>query len=116
MYSEFIQAKVLERFGKPVKCIEDCKHLVLNILACTSFRISETSLVNLFGINSQLNEPKLYALGVLAIYLGYDSNAQMRADFNSQKFNALDVLIVNECSPYTSICVTDSYHQTAVPL
>jgi len=106
MFSEFIQTKVEERFGKSVNCSFDCEELMMHILATTGFRISESSIAGLFGVNSEIQDPKLYALGVISIYLGYDSSMQLRDDYNHVKFNLLNMSRVDHSDTYTCTCVS----------
>jgi hypothetical protein len=106
MISEFIRSKVEERFGKSVHCSFDCEELMMHILATTGFRISESAIAGLFGVNSEIREPKLYALGVIAIYLDYDSSMQLRDDYNHVKFNLLTMSRVDGSVAYTCTCVS----------
>ena len=106
MFSEFIRSKVQERYGKLISCSSDCLHLALHIIKRTDLKISEATIIGLFGIQSNRKEPSLYTLEVCAKYLGYDSSAQLRREFNRIKFAELDQIEFKEHLQYTCTCVS----------
>ena len=90
MFSAFIQAKVEGRFAKSIVCMSDCSLLSLHVLERTNLKISDATIRGLFGIECRRKEPSLYTLEVFANYLGYDSSAQLRSEFNRVKFEELN--------------------------
>jgi len=107
MFSEFIQAKVEDRLAKPIVCMSDCSLLALHVFERTNLKISETTISLMFGIQCNRKGPSLFTLEVFANYLGYDSSAQLRREFNSNRFDELDYVEFNEQAQYTCTCVFD---------
>jgi hypothetical protein len=83
MFNEFIRFKLERKVGRAVKSEADCRNLALWITENTCYRISEQTLIDFFGIHTTPKEPKLYTVGVLANYLGYDSAEDLRLDYNA---------------------------------
>jgi hypothetical protein len=89
MFSEFIQSKLTQRYGKELESIADCHALATQISEVTKFKLSTETLAGLYGIHSKRKEPTLFTEEVIAQYLGYHSSNQMRDEYNQQKFEML---------------------------
>jgi hypothetical protein len=89
MFSEFIQAKLTQQYGKELESIADCHDLAAQISEVTKFKLSAETLGDLFGIHSKRKEPALFTAEVIAQYLGYNSSNQMRLEYNQKKFELL---------------------------
>lgn len=89
MFSEFIQAKLTQRYGKELESIADCHVLAVQISDMTKFKLSAETLAGLFGIHSKRKEPALFTAEVIAQYIGYHSSNQMRDEYNQEKFELL---------------------------
>ena len=89
MFSEFIRAKLTQRYGKELESIADCHDLAAQISEVTKFKLSAETLGDLFGIHSKRKEPALFTAEVIAHYLGCHSSNQMRDEYNQQKYELL---------------------------
>jgi uncharacterized protein (DUF2225 family) len=102
MFSEFIQAKVEEQFGKIIESNEDCSQLAIRIFEDANYKISTETLAGLFGINTKRKEPVLFITEVISNYLGYKSSVHMRGEYNHLKFEQLNPSLRKD---YTCTCV-----------
>lgn len=73
MISAVIKEKIEAKYGKRIRYSKDCDALASDILHQTKQSISGSTVKRLFGFVKSTQEPRIYTLDVIAVYLGYGS-------------------------------------------
>lgn len=85
MLTPEIRDKLEARFGRPIRYSKDCEALALSIEHTCKERISATTLKRLFGFAKNIDNPRLFTLDLLAIYVGYPDWSSLLTDAGKQE-------------------------------
>ena len=83
MIPDAIRKKIEARFGKPIRYSKDCEALAYSINKISSDRISATTLKRLLGFAKSIEQPRLFTLDLIAIYVGYNDWSSLLANIES---------------------------------
>jgi len=83
MLTNVIKNKIENKYGMPIRYSKDCEGLSNNIHKVCLERISTTTLKRLFGFAKSIEQPRLFTLDVIAVYIGYTDWASMNYKMNN---------------------------------
>jgi hypothetical protein len=93
MLSKVIRERIEQKFGQEIRYSKECEVLANEISSFTAKKISASTIKRLFGLAKGINEPRLYTLDVLSVYLGYRNYDELLAEFqlvNSSEFEIVE--------------------------
>ena len=79
MLSKVIRDLIEKQFGQEIRYSKDCEVLASDISSKTNKRISASTLKRLFGLAKGTDEPRLYTMDVVAMYLNYKNFDDLHA-------------------------------------
>jgi hypothetical protein len=92
MLSKIIRERIQQKFGQEIRYSKDCEVLAVDICNNTSRKISVSTIKRLFGLAKGIEEPRLYTLDVLAIYIGYKNYDDLLIEFKTANSSELEIL------------------------
>lgn len=98
MLSKIIRERIEQKFGQEVRYSKDCEVLANEISNNTTKKISASTVKRLFGMAKGIDEPRLYTMDTLAVYLGYKNYDELLIEFkaaNSSEFEIVEEIRVN---------------------
>ena len=99
MLSKIIRERVENKFGQEIRYSKDCEVLANEISNTTTKKISVSTVKRLFGFAKGIEEPRLYTMDALAVYLGYKNYDELLLEFksaNSSEFEIVEEIRVDE--------------------
>jgi hypothetical protein len=99
MLSKIIRERIEHKFGQEIRYSKDCEVLANEISNTTTKKISVSTVKRLFGFAKGIEEPRLYTMDALAVYLGYKNYDELLAEFksaNSSEFEIVEEIRVDE--------------------
>ncbi len=79
-------------FGQEIRYSKDCEVLANEISKKTTKKLSASTLKRLFGLAKGIDEPRLYTMDVLAMYLGYKNYDDLLSEFKSSNSSEFEIL------------------------
>jgi hypothetical protein len=79
MLSKVIRERIEKQFGQEIRYSKDCEVLATAISSKTNKRISASTLKRLFGLAKGIDEPRLYTMDVIAMYLDFKNFDELHA-------------------------------------
>jgi len=73
MLPEIIRRKIEEKFGRPIRYSSDVDELCRKVQADTGNSISLNTMKRLLGLVTDVKEPRLYTLDIIAKFLGSET-------------------------------------------
>lgn len=92
MLSKIIRERIQQKFGQEIRYSKDCEVLAIDISNNTSRKISVSTIKRLFGLAKGIEEPRLYTLDVLAIYIGYKNYDDLLIEFKTANGSEFEIL------------------------
>jgi hypothetical protein len=92
MLSKIIRERIEQKFGQEIRYSKDCEVLANEISNSTSKKLSASTLKRLFGLAKGIDEPRLYTMDVLAVYLGYKNYDDLLSEFKSANSSEFEIL------------------------
>jgi hypothetical protein len=99
MLSKIIRDRIEQKFGQDIRYSKDCEVLANEISNNTTKKISATTVKRLFGLAKGIEEPRLYTMDALAVYLGYKNYDDLLIELksaNSSEFEIVEEIRVEE--------------------
>ena len=92
MLSKIIRERVENKFGQEIRYSKDCEVLANEISNTTTKKISVSTIKRLFGFAKGIEEPRLYTMDVLAVYLGYKNYDGLMLEFKSATSSEFEIV------------------------
>jgi hypothetical protein len=99
MLSKIIRERIEHKFGQEIRYSKDCEVLANEMSNTTTKKISVSTVKRLFGFAKGIEEPRLYTMDALAVYLGYKNYDELLLEFksaNSSEFEIVEEIRVDE--------------------
>jgi hypothetical protein len=106
MLSKIIRVRIEQKFGQEVRYSKDCEVLANEISNNTTKKISASTVKRLFGLAKGVEEPRLYTMDALAVYLGYKNYDELLIEFksaNSSEFEIVEEIRVDTLNKNTQL-------------
>lgn len=106
MLSKIIRERIELKFGQEIRYSKDCEVLADEISNLTTKKISASTIKRLFGLAKGIDEPRLYTMDIISIYLGYKNYDDLLCEFksvDSSEFEILDQIRAEQLNTYAEI-------------
>ena len=84
MIDSFILRKLEAKYGSAIRYSKDCEALAVSINKTCNQQVSVTTLKRLLGFAKSIENPRLYTLDAIAIYLGYTNWNTLQKDIETE--------------------------------